>query len=193
MAFGSKKQQPQPQQQQQQLTEADVDEMEGKKDTKALLKALQYKEDPSVRQKAAQALGNMRDPALIEPLIDALRDESWQVRWDAAEALSKVGKPAVEPLILLLKDQDADVREKAAEALRKIGSVASVEPLLEALKEQDRGERWNPAEALAKMGDQVLIQALLDDDATTREFKAVERTRCLGRCRDGTLASRCRG
>ena len=51
----------------QQMGEAEVQEMEAKKDVRGLLRALKYKDDPYVRQKAAQALGNIGDPKTVEP------------------------------------------------------------------------------------------------------------------------------
>ena len=98
--------------------------MESKRDTKGLLKALHYKEDSAVRQRAAQALGDIGDISAIDSLIEALRDEAWQVRWEATESLSKIGRPAVESLIELLKDENADVREKIHKEIERSLDIA---------------------------------------------------------------------
>jgi HEAT repeat protein len=57
----------------------------------------------------------------VEPLIGALRDRDWNVCVRAAEALVKIGEPAVEPLIGALRDGNWNVRSRAAKALGKIG------------------------------------------------------------------------
>ncbi len=56
----------------------------------------------------------------ISPLISALKDEDWRIRWGAAYALGEIKDPrAVEPLIQALKDEDWYVRLRAANALTK--------------------------------------------------------------------------
>ena len=47
-------------------------------------------EDGSVRWEAAEALGKIKDPRAVEPLIAALKDEVSGVRESAAEALRKI-------------------------------------------------------------------------------------------------------
>ena len=47
-------------------------------------------EDESVRWKAAEALGQTGDARAVEPLIQALKDESWLVRSAAEKALEKI-------------------------------------------------------------------------------------------------------
>jgi HEAT repeat protein len=45
-----------------------------------------------VRQKAAEALGEIGDKKAVEPLTQALRDKYEFVRWNAADALKKINK-----------------------------------------------------------------------------------------------------
>ena len=98
--------------------------------------------DPGVRWIAAKALGQIGDQRAAEPLIQALRDE-WYVREAAAEALGKIGKPAVEALIQALRDEDSGVRKAAAWALEKIepewykteAAVKQVPEFIKALEE----------------------------------------------------------
>jgi len=73
------------------------------------------------------------------------------VRYNAALALGKIGKPAVEPLIAALKDKDSRVRYSAAWALGKIGDKRAVEPLIAALKDKDSTVRRDAAWALTKI------------------------------------------
>ena len=77
-----------------------------------------------MHQLAAEALGKIGDPRAVEPLITDLKDMRYigGVNASAADALVKIGAPAVEPLIATLKDSDGDVwRVATAYALVKIG------------------------------------------------------------------------
>jgi len=69
---------------------------------------------------AAGALGRIRDPRAVTPLIGALRGSSVDLR-AMATALGEIGDArAVEPLLPLLLDEHETVRWPAATALRKI-------------------------------------------------------------------------
>ncbi|MGG7378601.1 HEAT repeat domain-containing protein, partial [Escherichia coli] len=59
-----------------------------------------------VRTAAAEALGKIRDPRAVVPLVAALDDDSWSVNKSVAEALEKLGPPAVESLIDVLYARD---------------------------------------------------------------------------------------
>ncbi|MDP3012079.1 MAG: HEAT repeat domain-containing protein, partial [Candidatus Hydromicrobium sp.] len=113
-----------------------------------------------------EILAEKRD---VKGLIKALlyhKKDYFVVRREAAEALSKIGLPAVEPLIAALKDNDWDVRKVAAEALGEIGDSLAVESLIAALKDKDRDVHYNAAVALGKIRDiravEPLIAALKD-------------------------------
>lgn len=106
----------------------------------------------SRRDNAIEALVEIGEPA-VEPLIQALNNESWVVREAATEALGKIGdERAVEPLIKVLDDEDETtfVREAAAEALGEIGDERAIEPLAHALTDIDVLK--NAAVALDKLG-----------------------------------------
>ncbi|MCP4343960.1 MAG: hypothetical protein GY795_00355 [Desulfobacterales bacterium] len=134
----------------------------------------------SVRQRAAEALGNRADiPEAVQPLVAVLRKDDFLlfrslpaypyniplavVRSSAATALGKICDPGTERhLIDALNDECTDVRESAAEALGKAGSSDAVKPLINALKDEDIFVRRNAAEALEKLGDPLAIQPLTD-------------------------------
>jgi HEAT repeat protein len=126
-----------------------IEKLKAKKNVKGLIKALQYKNKGKVRRQAADALAVLGDVKAAEPLIHALKDE--YVRWDAANALAKIGGPAVEPLIRALTNEDSNVRLGAARALGYIGNARAVEPLIHALK--DEYVRWEAVACLGKIGD----------------------------------------
>src|SRR5512136_3166476 len=59
----------------------------------------------NVRWRAAEALGEARDPRAVEPLIAALKDPYQDVSWIAAESLGKIRDArAVGPLVAALKE-----------------------------------------------------------------------------------------
>ena len=104
-----------------------VEKMKARRDVNGLIKALGYKKDEYVRWYTARALGEIKDPRAVEPLIAALKDTDKDVRQAAAEALGKIGDPrAVEPLIAALKDAEWHVRKAAAKALVSLYRNASL-------------------------------------------------------------------
>ena len=149
----------------------DVKKLTVRRDIASLSRLLEHK-DPQIQYEAAEALGNLGDEKAIGPLITALkRDEFSGVRWKAAEALSKIGNPAVEPLIATLQFPDDDVRWKAAIALGEIGNPDAVEPLIQLLSDDDRFVRSRAAHALSMIGDPSvvpLIHALQKGDPGVR-------------------------
>ena len=134
----------------------------------------------------------------VEELIKALRNEEWDAREEAAEALDKLGwvpkddnerayyliakkewdaliklgKPAVEPLIYTLKYKDEIIRGIAVRILGEIGDKRAVGYLIQALEDEDWEVRLRAAESLGKTGDEraiePLTQALKDEDEEVR-------------------------
>ena len=71
---------------------------------------------PSPPRSWARAL---RHQASVEPLMQALNDEAWEVRAAAAKALGKLGdRRAIDALQPLLRDNVSQVRDAAGEALQ---------------------------------------------------------------------------
>ena len=98
---------------------------------------------------AAEALGKIGDARAVEPLIEAMEDaDTWYDGEKAAEALGKIGEPAVDSLIRALQHEKAFVRMQAAEALGKIGDVRAVEPLTQALEDEYWGVKNAAEQAL---------------------------------------------
>jgi HEAT repeat protein len=141
----------------------------------AVLKGKDQNEDleADVRRHAAGALSEIGDPRAIEPLIAVLKDPHALMRWDAGEALARMGTPAVEPLIAALKDpwevQDwvvvgqpgsgkrepvmRTVRSWAARTLGRIGDPRAIEQLTFALKDQNAEVRQAAKGALFQIHD----------------------------------------
>lgn len=113
-------------------------------------------------------------PALT-PLIQALKDEDWKIRRDAAEALGRLGhlEPlcrttwAVEPLIDALKDEDEDCQWCAAESLELIGTTRAKHAVDLFLEEKDVdlkdiAENYTDIIERGKSGDDLLLIVALD-------------------------------
>ncbi|MDI6781604.1 MAG: HEAT repeat domain-containing protein, partial [bacterium] len=97
----------------------------------------------TVRGNAAIALGKIKDPEAIPPLIQSLKDEDSFIRTCAAEAIGNLkenAREAIVPLIELLVervDTDDSVPEAAVSALINIGS-ACIPYLLKSIDKIDK-------------------------------------------------------
>jgi len=175
-----------------------VEKLKTKADVRGLIKALSYKKEASVRAGAAKAVGELKGPGFVEPLVNALKDSDIIVRREAAKALGKLNdSSAVEPLTAVLKDSATGVRQAAAEALDSIGwlpgndensatywiakrewtkciemGAVAVEPLIAELKDGNKDIRQATAKALGELKDpravEPLIVTLKDNDASVR-------------------------
>ncbi len=170
------------------------------KELEELIEKLKHK-DIKTRCDAAKALGGLGDTRAVEPLIEALKDESYyevnrhaiipmkaihfRVTRFAAEALGKIGdRRAVKPLIKVLKDDSWSVRMSTMLALGDIGDPAAIDPLLQAAKNQ-HGARFiyddRAVLSLVKIGKPgvpALIVALKRSDVAGFAVRA------LGRIKD---------
>ncbi len=140
--------------------------------------------DINVQYEATEALGDLRDPHAIGPLMELLTGDQYSsIRWKAAEALAKIGSPAVTPLITALSHRNDDVRWKAAIALGEIGDARAIGPLIDLLKDDDRFIKGRAAYALAKIGSaavEPLITSLQTGDGSLRWGSVIS----LGKIRD---------
>jgi HEAT repeat protein len=107
---------------------------------------------------------------VITKLVSALGDQSHSVRWNACEALGKIGEKAatnevITKLVTALGDQRDDVREYACKALGKMGDKAAtnevITKLVSVLADQSNYVRWNACEALRKMGEKAATNEVI--------------------------------
>ncbi len=111
------------------------------------------------------ALGAIGDPQAVPPLIQALGHAPFADDWDAvrraaAEALVRIGAPAVPALIQALGDDWDAVRRAAAWALGAIGDPQAVPALIQALGDSDSAVRRAAAWALGAIGDPQAVPPL---------------------------------
>jgi hypothetical protein len=164
--------------------------------------------DRAVKLGIIEALGEIRDPLAVEPLIPLLGDASVEVRWDAALALGEIGDSrAIAPLLPGLRDPDRYVRYGTALALGKLGwtpandeeegfrllglqdwaglaalGAPAVPALSLALKDRERTVRRKAAEILGGTGSQAAVPAILralrDTDDEVRWQAVLAGPRC---------------
>ena len=122
----------------------------GKVAVEPLVEALQDEQYP-VRQVAAMALGEIRDPEGIKGLVERLGDEHYVVRQAAAVSLGKIGVvEAIEPLLRAVGDESEIVRRAVVNALGMIGDEVAL-PALVRVEAED-------IEAVAKRAREVIRQ-----------------------------------
>lgn len=101
-------------------------------------------------------------------------------RISAAQALAKIGKPAIPSLIKALSHKKNDVRISASEALNKIGTLPpkAIPLILKSLRDKESEVRKNITEVLGKTGPlttdvvPALIRAIGDSDSYVRASAA---------------------
>lgn len=118
-------------------------------------------EDWAIREDAATALGTLRDPRAVEPLVSLLRDSDRAVRVAAISSLTALGEPAVAALGACLMDRDLSVQEGASAILAVIADARVFSPLVEALQSPDWIVRMHAAKALGRIKDAGAIEPLI--------------------------------
>jgi HEAT repeat protein len=103
------------------------------------------------RKYAAEALGDLKDPRAIAPLVEALNDEVGDVRQRAYDSLIKLGGASVPALIPLLVSEEDELRQSVTEIIRKVGKPA-VEPLAVALDGAEDRLKTRIMKVLDRMG-----------------------------------------
>jgi HEAT repeat protein len=146
--------------------------------------------NPRIRGATAGALETIgsrsTDP---QPLIDALRDSEWGVRYWAARALGKIGPGAHEAtpvLIELLGSQEWHDRAAAASALGETAcdDASALAPLVDALDDEIWNVRSGAVWALGRMGTRAksaipVILPMLQDEHSTVRYNAAHAIRAI--------------
>jgi HEAT repeat protein len=132
-----------------------------------------------IRADAARALTLLAPEAerAIPALGRALEDENPTVSVRAAEALARIGKPAIRTLIKVLEEGGITARSSATYAIGVIGpeAKAAIPALTENLKHGPTYDAKQPAYALGRIGPAAtptLIQLLRENDGSLRFLAA---------------------
>lgn len=120
--------------------------------------------DPSwrVRKAALDVSGRFfASPRLLPLLVDSLRsDDNAGLRNAAAEALRRIGEPAIVELQRAAQSEDPDWQKFAIDVLGEIGSPLSLNALVKAMEDADPNVRAAAAEALGKIGTPAASEVL---------------------------------
>jgi len=215
----------------------DIGALRKERDIPGLIRALSFR-DPDVQSDAVHALGDIgpeavgplvlalrnknrflrlgaigaltaiKDPGAISALTDMMKDQSSEVRWQAAIALGEMGSHvAVAPLLRGLEDPDKYVRYGSAislfkngcqpsgdaeqawyyaamqdwDRLRTMGSDA-LSPLYNLLRDTDSDVRVHAVQVLGDIGNReagpALIRSLGDADRQVRWEAALASQKC---------------
>ena len=93
---------------------------------------------------SADVIGQAGSSEEIDQLVKDLKNESWQIRWDAAAALGEIkDSRAIDPLSKALQDENSYVRMTAARSLGMIEDPRVIAPLIQALKDDSHGVKKN--------------------------------------------------
>jgi HEAT repeat protein len=130
-----------------------VEKMILKKNTKGLIKMAGALNDKNKCLPAIYALGQIGDGAAVGTLVNALNYKDRQISEASAEALVKIGSPAVAPLIMLLEYFKSFVLENAIFVLGQIGDARAAAPIVNYLGSQEYLTRSEAEKALIKIGN----------------------------------------
>jgi HEAT repeat protein len=130
-----------------------------KQQVRKFLEILRNSSDP-VAEGVLDSLIRIGEPAIL-PLIEALAEENYSVRYYAVLTLNKIGdQRAILPLYKLLSEKDRDLREAAAFALADLDKLNS-QTLIEDLKSKDWCLRSSALIILGKLKDTQAIEPIL--------------------------------
>jgi HEAT repeat protein len=131
-----------------------------------LIQMMQRELDADVLQSVGLALGHLRDPRAIEPLLRLKGHASAVVRYGVAYGLHcHEDERAIRALIELSSDDDVDVRNWATFALGSqimVDSVPIREALLERVHDRHRETRGEALLGLAKRGDERVLEPMVE-------------------------------
>ena len=135
----------------------------------ALVNTLQD-DDATVVAKAAFALGQIGDTRAIQAVIGLLGHENREVQTTVNRVLEEFDAAAVQPLIQAMGQEKWQVREQAADILGLIGSQEAVPVLIEALKDAHWQVRFAAVTALGSIGGRRARNAVqqIENDADER-------------------------
>ena len=141
-----------------------------------------------VRLGAIEALGDIKCPRSIEPIIRKLKtDKDNEVRWVAALSLGEIGDPrAVPPLVEALCDPDRYVRYGAVMSLEMLSWTPDNEETLASMLIAQ--QEWETLHGMKSAAVGPLIKILKDPNPLTR-VKIIE---LLGKIRDPKAQNACK-
>ena len=146
-------------------------------------------DDVALSKKAAIALGYLRSPQALQPLIEAIKNPNRQIHWQAAAALSWIGSAeAINSLIQLLHHPSIQVQTAVAKALGR-ASLPAVSPLVDALKNSDDMVKVHAAHSLGQISSPLAVTTLIQALANHSKSVRFEAAWALGQIKSPLSAS----
>lgn len=130
---------------------------------------------PSVRQLAAEALGDIGSRESVAPLVQLIETDKSGARLEAIAALGKIGDPsAIDPILSIHRGGSVAVRKKTIAALAQFRDRRAVEAMIVALADQNEEVRQSAAAGLGEVGDQRVVAQLelLADKDPSQDVRA---------------------
>jgi HEAT repeat protein len=122
-----------------------------------------------VRKYSIIALGNIGNEELVTPLINSLKGRKGGTKWDpfcreVAQALARIGEPAVEPVVVALSDKNEYVSSCAELVFGNIYSrdERSVDLLIKKLETDELGSRLFAIRALGTPNNIKAVEPLIN-------------------------------
>ncbi len=145
---------------------------------KGALQALERKlrsEDTAMRAAAARIMGELSISGVIDPLVGRLGDRDVEVRQAVAEALGKIGGPAVAPTLLRMREQDERVNDGILRTLHAM-TVDPVYTLTQYARDGDEEMRLAAVRMAGRYGRNeavpTLLQRMQDTSASINQAAA---------------------
>ncbi len=139
--------------------------------------AIALSELPEILTKGESSDQSVIPPDILSGLTNALSDNDYSVRINAAQALAvSSSTEIVAPITRLLKDPNTEVKVKAAEILARIRGADIVDQLQQLLNESNRDVRISIVRVLGKIGypsSQQIVGPFLDSSNRNLQYEAV--------------------
>ena len=110
---------------------------------------------------AAGALGDVKNPSVVHPLIRALSDPYWPIRKQASESLRKLAELSVPALINHINDEDENIQHWVLKTIQAIGPAGTAD-IIRLLKRGNEEQRFFAARALGVIKDPLAVEALAE-------------------------------
>jgi len=119
--------------------------------------------DALIVQRVCWALGDIKDSAAVEPLMNIANHADWQVRGQSVRALGRIRHSLATPVIMTaLEDTVGQVRKSAVVAARQVGVAESIPRLVQMLSDSFYGARLEAVESLMALDTPQVIAAIAD-------------------------------
>lgn len=137
--------------------------------------------DGLVVQRVCWALGDIKDSAAVQPLIDLRNHPRWQVRDQAIGALGKIGDRAAAPVVVeALVDSIGQVRKAAAVSCGKLVANSGIAMLVHLLADDFYGARLSAEHSLLNLDTAKVVATLIDSIDTPQPLIGSLSCRILG-------------